>query len=83
MQKWVIQLTDEQLNDLNEEARYLGDLHSNAKGEHVLVFRDSFVALKVANSLGIERSAALTINANDATLEPLAELSNGQVLVAA
>lgn len=83
MQKWVIQLTDQQLNTLNDEARYLGELHSNPKGEHYLVFRDSFVALKVAKSLGTSRTAARTMPASEYTLEPLAELSNGQVLVAA
>ncbi|MCA9836069.1 MAG: hypothetical protein KC422_04120 [Trueperaceae bacterium] len=82
MQKWMIQLSHEQLQSLSDESRHLGDLLTSSDGKHFLVFRDSFVALKVASSLGLERSLAKAIPSEHAS-EPLAHFNDGQALVAA
>jgi hypothetical protein len=84
MQKWVIQITEQQRVTLSTETLQLGDLIRNDKGETYLIFRDSFVALKVATLLGVKRSRAQTLPAGQVlNLEPFAHLSDGQVLVAA
>jgi hypothetical protein len=80
MQKWMIHLSSEQLSSLNDESRNLGDLLSNGKGQNILVFRDSFVALKVASSLGLEPNLVRAIPA-EYTSEPLSQFSKGQAIV--
>lgn len=81
MQKWFIPLGNQEPTNLSEEMRQLGDLLRDAQGEHYLVFRDSFVALKVANSLGLKRELARVIPA-DQVSHPLLHLGNGKALVA-
>ncbi len=61
MQKWMIQLSPEKLTALDDESRQLGELLTSNQGQHVLVFRDRFVALKVANRLGLEHGLARAI----------------------
>jgi hypothetical protein len=52
MQHWIVPVTPEQLARLSAEERNLGTLLTSATGEQTLLFRDNFVALKVARSLG-------------------------------
>lgn len=86
MDKWFVKVTDTQLARLREDLRDLGTLFTTEKGEHYLVFRDSFVALKVASYLGLQRHAGRTIsvqNSKAGSYHPLMTLENGDVLVAA
>ena len=55
MEKWVVQISEAQLGQLSEEQRNLGTLQQGENGEYFLVFRDSFVALKIASCLGVDR----------------------------
>lgn len=52
MQQWIVPVTPEQLARLSAEERSLGTLLTNSSGEQTLLFRDNFVALKVARSVG-------------------------------
>ena len=82
MEKWVIEVSKVQLEQLNEEQRGLGTLLRGEKGRHFLVFRDSFVALKVASWLGTKRSPGRSLPASSAaSYAPLAHFDNGDVLV--
>ena len=83
MEKWVIEVSERQLEYLNAEQRDLGTLLRGKKGQHFLVFRDSFVALKVAAQLGTKRSPGRSLPASSAAPHiPLAHFDNGDVLVA-
>ena len=82
MEKWVIEVSEAQLERLNTEQRDLGTLLRGKKGKHFLVFRDGFVALKVATQLGVKRSPGRSLPAaNAAPHAPLAHFDNGDVLV--
>ena len=82
MERWVVQLTEAQLAKLTTEERHLGTYLSNEKGEHFLVFRDGFVALKIAKTTGAKRSLARSLPINeDISLKALAEVFNGDMLV--
>lgn len=86
MDKWFVKVTDAQLAGLRDDLRELGTLLATDTGEHYLVFRDSFVALKVASYLGLQRHAGRTVSAQKSKSEsyhPLMTLENGDVLVAA
>ena len=62
MEKWVVSINETQLASLSEEQRNLGTVLQGPGGAHLLVFRDGFVALKMASQLGAtckpERAAA-------------------------
>mgnify|MGYP000170553605 CR=1 FL=1 len=57
MEKWVVNISQEQLALLDEEQRDLGTMLHGEDGKTQLVFRDGFVALKIATQLGTTRSA--------------------------
>lgn len=61
MEKWVVNVNEEQLALLNEEQRNLGTLLQGEDGQKLLVFRDGFVALKIAAQLGTTRLATRSI----------------------
>lgn len=83
MERWLIELSDAQLEQLPQEQRELGTLIRAEDGRCYLVFRDGFVALKVASGLGLKRNPARSVPAETATqLRPLAQLEGGKVLVA-
>lgn len=84
MDKWFVKVTDAQLAGLRADLRDLGTLLTTDKGERYLVFRDSFVALKVASYLGLKRQHGRTVSAQKSKTEgfrPLMTLENGDVLV--
>lgn len=54
MQKWIIHLSLQEFKKLDQDFQQLGELLITQEGKHLLVFRDRFVALKVASSLGLE-----------------------------
>jgi hypothetical protein len=83
--KWLVKVTDAQLATLKADLRELGSLVTTDKGERYLVFRDSFVALKVASYLGLQRQPGRTLSAKASSLgeyHPLVTFANGDVLVA-
>jgi hypothetical protein len=83
--KWLVKVTDAQLASLRTDLRELGTLVSTSKGERYLVFHDSFVALKVASYLGLQRQAGRTVPAKasqSSGYHPLVTFDNGDVLVA-
>ncbi len=87
MDKWLVKVTETQLAGLPADLRELGTLLRTDKGERYLVFRDSFVALKVASYLGLKRQAGRTVSAKarssqGSNYHPLVTLENGDVLVA-
>jgi hypothetical protein len=84
--KWFVKITDTQLAGLRDDLRELGTHLTTDKGEHYLVFRDSFVALKVASYLGLQRQSGRSISAQKSqagNYHPLMTLENGDILVAA
>lgn len=83
MERWIVHLDATQLESLNHEQRDLGTLVSTQSGEHYLVFRDSFVALKVANRVGAKRSQGRALP-KTSTLHsaPLAQFDDGNYLFA-
>ena len=83
MERWLIELSEAQLEQLPSEQLELGTLVSGASGRRYLVFRDGFVALKVASKLGAKRSPGRMMTAEACRTTPLAHLDDGTVLVAA
>ena len=82
MERWVVKLDKRQLAKLSPEQKELGTYLVNEQDEHFLVFRDSFVALKVASSLGASRSPGLTLSVDKlGSYQPLAQFANGDLLV--
>jgi hypothetical protein len=82
--KWLVKVTDTQLAGLRADLRELGSLVKTEQGESYLVFRDGFVALKVASYLGLKRQSGRTISANATqagAYHPLVTLANGDMLV--
>lgn len=82
MERWLIELSDAQLERLPSEQLELGTLVTGASGRRYLVFRDGFVALKVAGKLGAKRSPGRMMAAEACQTTPLAHLDDGTVLVA-
>jgi hypothetical protein len=87
--KWFVKVTDTQLATLRDDLRELGTLRASEEGEHYLVFRDSFVALKVASYLGLQRQHGRSVSGRYVLehsqvdkYHPLLTLENGDVLVA-
>jgi hypothetical protein len=81
--KWLVKVTDAQLSGLRADLRELGTLLTTDQGEHYLVFRDSFVALKVASYLGLKRQPGrMVAAAKSGMYQPLMTFDNGDVLVA-
>jgi hypothetical protein len=83
--KWLVKVTDAQLAGLRADLRELGTLVTTDQGERYLVFHDSFVALKVASYLGLQRQAGRTMSAKasrSSDYHPLVTFDNGDVLVA-
>jgi hypothetical protein len=83
--KWLVKVTDAQLAGLRADLRDLGTLVTTEQGDHYLVFRDSFVALKVASYLGLKHQPGRTISAQKTgagTYHPLVTYANGDMLVA-
>jgi hypothetical protein len=83
--KWLVKVTDTQLAGLRADLRELGTVLTTNQGEHYLVFRDSFVALKVASYLGLQRQHGRTVSAQksqSSMYHPLVTFDNGDVLVA-
>lgn len=82
MEKWVVRVSEAQLDRLDSEQRRLGTLLRNDEGETYLVFRDGFVALKIASQLGARRLAGRSVAPQQAQAHtPLAQFANGDVLV--
>jgi hypothetical protein len=83
--KWLVKVTDQQLLGLRADLRDLGTLVKTREGEQYLVFRDRFVALKVASHLGLQRQPSHVLNSQhlSAGYDPSVRLENGDVLVAA
>lgn len=82
MEKWVISINEAQLASLSEEQRNLGTVLQGPGGEHFLVFRDGFVALKMASQLGATCKMGRSMPASSAAAyTPLANLGDGEVLV--
>lgn len=85
MDKWLVKVTDTQLAGLRADLRELGTVVTTDQGERYLIFRDSFVALKVASYLGLQRQAGRTMSAKaskSSNYHPLVTFDNGDVLVA-
>lgn len=83
MERWLIEVGDLELGRLSQEQLELGTLVRGEAGKAYLVFRDSFVALKVAHGLGLRRNAGRCLPVADAGgSTPLAILANGSVLIA-
>lgn len=83
MKRWMVQLTSRQLKTLKPEQLELGTLVSSSSGSHYLLFRDDFVALKVARGLGAKRSRALTLPETSTLYSaPIAQLDDGAYLFA-
>jgi hypothetical protein len=81
--KWLVKVTDSQLAGLRTDLRDLGTLLTTDQGEQYLVFRDSFVALKVASYLGLQRQPGRTVAAGKSgSYHPLMTFDNGDILVA-
>ena len=82
MERWIVHLDATQLESLNHEQRDLGTLIST-NGKHYLVFRDSFVALKVANRVGAKRSPGRALPQTSTLYStPLAQFDDGNYLFA-
>lgn len=84
MDKWLVKVTDAQLAGLRADLRELGTLVTTDQGERYLVFHDSFVALKVASYLGLQRQTGRTMSAKasrSGEYRPLVTFDNGDVLV--
>lgn len=56
MEKWVVNVNEEQLAKLDDEQRNLGTIMQAEDGTTSLIFRDGFVALKIAAQLGTTRT---------------------------
>jgi hypothetical protein len=83
--KWLVKVTETQLAGLRADMRDLGTLVATEQGDQYLVFRDSFVALKVASYLGLKHQAGRTVSAQKplpGAYHPLVTLANGDMLVA-
>ena len=82
MEKWLVSLDEEQLASLSEEQRNLGTVVQGAEGGYFLVFRDGFVALKMAAQLGATCRPGRSVPASSAkSYTPLASFNDGDVLV--
>lgn len=82
MEKWVITVDEAQLASLSDEQRNLGTVLRGAGGKHFLVFRDGFVALKMASQLGATCKPGRSVPAATAgSRTPLANFGDGEVLV--
>jgi hypothetical protein len=82
--KWLVKVTDAQLAGLRSDLRELGTLVNTDQGERYLMFHDSFVALKVASYLGLQRQAGRTVSgkvSKSSDYHPLVTFDNGDVLV--
>lgn len=83
MERWLIEVGDLELSRLSQEQLELGTLVRGEDGKAYLVFRDGFVALKVAHGLGLRRNPGRCLPPSDAGGRvPLATLANGSVLIA-
>jgi hypothetical protein len=83
MDRWLVKVNSIELAKLRGDMRDLGTLLTTAQGENYLVFRDGFVALKVASFLGLKRQPGRTVSAKSSgTFNPLMRFDNGDVLVA-
>jgi hypothetical protein len=83
MERWLIEVGEMELGRLSQEQLELGTLVRGETGKAYLVFRDSFVALKVAHGLGLRRNAGRCLPLSDAEGRvPIATLANGSVLIA-
>lgn len=83
MDRWLVKVNTHQLAKLQGDMRDLGTLLTNQQGESYLVFRDGFVALKVASYLGLKRQPGRTLPATSSSkFNPLMRFDNGDILVA-
>jgi hypothetical protein len=64
MMRWAVQLDEHVKTRLPIDTLELGDLHRREDGSEVLIFRDRFVALKVAAKVGGSRPVAFTRSAD-------------------
>jgi hypothetical protein len=80
--KWFVKVTGAQLEGLRNDMRDLGTLLTNEQGENYLVFRDSFVALKVASSMGLQAHAVRVVPGQK-SYNPVMTLENSDILVPA
>jgi hypothetical protein len=60
MTRWAVPLDEHFKSRLTHDTLELGDLQRRDDGSEMLVFRDRFVALKVAAKVGGARPVALT-----------------------
>lgn len=63
MEKWIVDITEAQLASLSAEQRDLATIVKSPEGKTLLIFRDGFVALKIAAQLGTKRSSSRTVPA--------------------
>jgi hypothetical protein len=83
MDRWLVKVNINELARLQGDMRDLGTLLTTQQGENYLVFRDGFVALKVASYLGLKRQPGRTVPATSSGQhQPLMRFDNGDVLVA-
>lgn len=80
MDRWFVKVESPELARLQGEMRDLGTLLTTQEGERYLVFRDGFVALKVASYLGSKRRPGQLVSSTPQ--QPLVRFEDGEVLVA-
>ncbi|MGL4608104.1 MAG: hypothetical protein ACRCYY_00235 [Trueperaceae bacterium] len=83
MDRWLVKVTEGQRDALKTDLRDLGTPITTSQGEQYLLFRDSFVALKVAAQLGAKRQSGRTVSdiTTQGNYSPLVTFENGDMLV--
>jgi hypothetical protein len=81
MDKWFVKVETQELAKLKGDMRDLGTLLTTQQGERYLVFRDGFVALKVASYLGLKRRPGRFVTDSTAQKPPLVRFDD-EVFVA-
>jgi hypothetical protein len=79
--QWFVKVETQELAKLQGDMRDLGSLLTTQQGERYLVFRDGFVALKVASYLGLKRKAGRMVS-DTSHQKPLVRFEDGDVVVA-
>ncbi len=79
MDKWFVKVEPNELAKLQGDMRDLGTLLTTQQGERYLVFRDGFVALKVASYLGLKRKPGRMDSATSTPHQPLVHFDDGDV----
>jgi hypothetical protein len=82
MDRWFVKVDTQELAKLQGDMRDLGTLLTTQQGDHYLVFRDGFVALKVASYLGLKRRPGRFVSDTTAQHPSLVRFDDGDVFVA-